>query len=93
MSAHEGSRWQAEQEDAKKFRSGDGPVPDIAGLSESIPVTLTRRRDAPPIGDELEALAMFREAAQRLKAAELEHVAAQGAYVEALKRLSAEATK
>ena len=68
-------------------------VIDSATPADSIPFQLTRRRDAPPIGDELEALAMFREAAQRLKAAELEHVAAQGAYVEALKRLSAEATK
>ena len=77
----------------RKYRDGNAPSPDVEGLTGSIPFQLTRRRDAPPIGDELEALAMFREAAQRLKAAELEHVAAQGAYVEALKRLSAEATK
>lgn len=62
-------------------------------VEESIPFTLTRRDDAPPLGDELTALVAFRAAAARIKAAEAEMRAASQAYGEAIKRLSEASTK
>ena len=74
-------------------RPQTSPVP-VRSRSRS---TLTRRRDAPPIGDaSSEALAMFRQAAQRLFRRRPENpsmLRPRVAYVEALKRLSAEATE
>ena len=76
-----------------RYRAGDGPAPDAIGLADVIPVTLTRRRDAPPIGAELDALADFREAAKTLKTAEIAYRNAQQTYALAVKRLSEEATR
>ena len=70
-------------------------VPPVIDPDTGKPFTiqLRRRADAPPIGDEAEALTAFRLAARNLKTAETAYREAQQVYGEAVKRLSEEAVK
>jgi hypothetical protein len=65
--------------------------PAVPGLT--YPIKLSKRADAPPIGEEADALIAFRLSARNLKAAELAFRDAQLVYADAVKRLSEEAVK